>query len=59
KGIRAWAADAVLVRAEAAAAQGEPARAAAAVAELEAGIAGRDTPLARAALHRCRELVPA
>ncbi|MEU7771056.1 hypothetical protein AB0C44_07005 [Micromonospora taraxaci] len=59
KGIVAWAADAVLVLAEAAAAAGEPARAAAAVAELEAGIAGRDTPLARAALRRCRDLVPA
>ncbi|MEW1583848.1 AAA family ATPase [Micromonospora vinacea] len=59
KGILAWAADAVLVLAEAAAAQGEPARAAAAVAELEAGIAGRDTPLARVALRRCRDLVPA
>ncbi|MET8263016.1 hypothetical protein ABZU92_03375 [Micromonospora arida] len=30
-----------------------------AVAELEAGIAGRDAPLAQAALRRCRELVPA
>ncbi|WP_238432519.1 ATP-binding protein [Micromonospora tarensis] len=59
KGILAWAADAVLVLAEAAAAKGEPARAAAAVAELEAGIAGRDTPLARATVRRCRELVPA
>ncbi|WP_328367744.1 AAA family ATPase [Micromonospora zamorensis] len=59
KGILAWAAEAVLVLAEAAAAAGDPAGAAGAVAELEAGIAGRDAPLALAALRRCRELVPA
>ncbi|MET7670011.1 ATP-binding protein [Micromonospora luteifusca] len=59
KGILAWAAEAVLVLAEAAVAAGEPARAAAAVTELEVGIAGRDAPLALAALRRCRELVPA
>ncbi|MFG1914452.1 ATP-binding protein [Micromonospora sp. NPDC048898] len=59
KGILAWAAEAVLVLAEAAAAAGDPERAAAAVTELEVGIAGRDAPLALAALRRCRELVPA
>ncbi|MFY1619082.1 ATP-binding protein [Micromonospora sp. WMMD736] len=59
KGILAWAADAVLVLAEAAVTAGEPARAAGAVTELEAGIAGRDAPLALAALRRCRELIPA
>ncbi|RAO62072.1 hypothetical protein PSN01_01230 [Micromonospora saelicesensis] len=59
KGILAWAAEAVSVLAEAAAAAGDPGRAAGAVAELEAGIAGRDAPLAQAALRRCRELVPA
>ncbi|MBM0205373.1 hypothetical protein JNW90_21795 [Micromonospora sp. STR1s_5] len=52
-------AEAVLVLAEAAAAAGDPGRAAGAVAELEAGIAGRDAPLAQAALRRCRELVAA
>ncbi|SCE82119.1 hypothetical protein GA0070607_1974 [Micromonospora coriariae] len=45
--------------AEAAVAAGEPTRAASAVAELEAGIEGRDAPLAWAVLRRCRELVPA
>ncbi|MEU8000916.1 S8 family serine peptidase [Catellatospora sp. NPDC049111] len=58
KGIWAWAADAVLVLAEAAVAAGEPARAAATIAELAAGLAGRDTPVAAAVLRRCRELVP-
>ncbi|MEH1166297.1 AAA family ATPase [Micromonospora sp. CPCC 205539] len=58
KGILAWAADAVLVLAEAAVAAGDPARAEAAVHELAAGIEGRDAPLALAVLRRCRELVP-
>ncbi|MGW3609148.1 hypothetical protein ACWD6N_04520 [Micromonospora sp. NPDC005163] len=39
-------------------AAGEPARAAGAMAELEAGIEGRGAPLALAVLRRCRELVP-
>ncbi|WP_410810074.1 ATP-binding protein [Micromonospora sp. 067-2] len=59
KGILAWAADAVLVLAEAADAAGDPARAATAVAELAEGIEGRDAPLALTVLRRCRELVPA
>ncbi|WP_433128896.1 ATP-binding protein [Micromonospora sp. CA-240977] len=59
KGILAWAAEAVLVLAEAAAAAGAPEWAAAAVTELEVGIAGRDAPLAVAALGRCRDLIPA
>ncbi|WP_121158698.1 ATP-binding protein [Micromonospora pisi] len=58
KGLWAWAAEAVLVLAEAAVAAGEPARATAAVGELAAGIEGRDAPVARAVLRRCRELVP-
>lgn len=57
KGIWAWAAEAVLVLTEAAVAAGDPARAVAAVGELEAGIEGRDAPVALAALRRCRELI--
>ncbi|MER7893221.1 AAA family ATPase [Micromonospora sp. NPDC094482] len=59
KGIWAWAAEAVLVLAEAAVAAGEPERAAPAVADLAAGIQGRDAPVALVALSRCRELLPA
>jgi hypothetical protein len=59
KGIWAWSAEAVLVLAEAAVVAGEPERAAAAVAELAAGIEGRDAPVALAVLRRCRELLPA
>ncbi|MFC3499669.1 ATP-binding protein [Micromonospora krabiensis] len=56
KGIWAWAAEAVEVLTEAAVAAGEPARAAPAVAELAAGIDGRDAPAALAVLRRCRDL---
>ncbi|WP_262283973.1 AAA family ATPase [Micromonospora sp. MA102] len=59
KGIWAWAAEAVLVLAEAAVTAGEPGRAAPMVAELGAGIEGRDAPVALSTLRRCRELVPA
>ncbi|GIF96419.1 ATP-binding protein [Catellatospora citrea] len=58
KGIWAWAADAVLVLAEAAVAAGAPARAADVVAELAAGLDGRHAPVAAAVLRRCRELIP-
>ncbi|WP_165947168.1 AAA family ATPase [Micromonospora sp. 15K316] len=57
KGIWAWAAEAVLVLAEAAVAAGEPARAVPAVREFAAGIEGRDAPVALAALRRCRRLM--